>query len=196
MSRSQLLLVLSLAAASAPVSAAGPLVPRERFARAHVQLMVRAAQRRGSARVEDVDVWADGARLKAVIRASGAATVWVDGLSSEPLVLAAGKVAEPRADSLEGSLRLALRASTDLGNSKNDRVAGRPCKVVSESLPGGVQITRCLWRGLPLSVELSGPNGYSFNAAATLVEEGRVAVADLQPPPGAPAASRSLSASQ
>ncbi|MFX8410475.1 hypothetical protein ABTL60_19595, partial [Acinetobacter baumannii] len=78
-------------------------------------------------------------------------------------------------------------------NSRNERIAGRPCKVVTEELKGGVVLTRCLWRGLPLSVELSG-RGFSFHAAATLVEEGRVAVADLQPPVGAPAAAPDLSA--
>jgi len=36
--------------------------------------------------------------------------------------------------------------------------------------------------------------GFSFHAAAMLVEEGAVTLADLQPPPGAPAAPAALSA--
>ena len=32
-----------------------------------------------------------------------------------------------------------------------DRIAGHPCKIVTEDVPGGV-LTRCIWRGLPLAI--------------------------------------------
>ena len=175
-------------------AADGPILAREPFAKARVSMMVRSAGSDGSARMVDLDLFAEGTRLRAIVRGKGAHTeLWVDGLAAEPLLLKNGKVQEPRKRSLEQGLVSALRPSPDLGNSKNDRVAGKPCKVVTEELAGGVTMTRCIWRGLPLSIELSG-KGLAFNAAATLVEEGAVTVADLQPPEGAPAASRGLSA--
>ncbi len=100
---------------------------------------------------------------------------------------------EPKKRTLEHALKLSLAASPDLANANTDRIAGHPCKIVSEEIAGGIQLTRCIWRGLPLSVELHAP-GYDFNAAATMVEEGAVTVADTQPPAGAPAAPPSLSA--
>lgn len=179
---------------TAAARAEGPVVAKEPFAKAHLQMMVRAEQKDGGARMVDLEVWAQGSRLRALVRAHGAPTeVWVDGFQAEPILIKGGKVVEPRRRSLEQGLVLALRPSADLGNSKNDRVAGKPCKVVTEELKGGLSMTRCIWRGLPLSVELSGP-GLAFNAAATLVEEGAVTVADLQPPAGAPPAAPSLSA--
>ena len=66
-------------------------------------------------------------------------------------------------------------------------------QIVKEALSPSVTMIRCLWRGLPLSVELQA-KGFSFNAGAMLVEEGGVSPADLQPPTGAPAAPESLSA--
>ena len=99
----------------------------------------------------------------------------------------------PRKRTLAHGLKVALGASPSLASANTERVAGHPCKIVEEELPGGLQLTRCIWRGLPLSVELRGA-GFSFNAAATMVEEGAVTVADLQPPAGAPLAPASLSA--
>lgn len=182
--------LLAALAAAAPSWADGPLVRREPFAKAHVTMMARAEAKGASAKMADVDVWAEGGRLRALVRGEG--EFWVDGLNSSPLLIKQGKVAEPHKRTLEQGLSLALGAAPDLGNSKNDRVAGHPCKVVTQQIED-VTLTRCLWRGLPLSIELSG-KGFSFNAAATLVEEGRVTVADLQPPPGAPPAARGLSA--
>ena len=104
------------------------------------------------------------------------------------------KTREPsRRATLERALQLSLAASPSLARANTDRIAGHPCKIVSEQLRGGFTLTRCIWRGLPLSVELLG-GGFAFNAAATMVEEGAVTVADLQPPPGAPSAPPSMSA--
>jgi hypothetical protein len=179
---------------SLPVLAADPLVPREPFAKAHVSLMARAQVGAAEARLSDVDVWAEGTRLHARIRGEPAAgEFWVDGLASEALRLLDGKVQEPKRRTLEHALQLALAASPSLANANTDRIAGHPCKIVSEELPGGFSMTRCIWRGLPLSVTLAG-KGFEFNAAATMVEEGAVALSDLQPPPGAPSAPPSLSA--
>ena len=174
-----------------------PLLKRESFANAHLLYMVRA-ESQGRSKMADVELWADGARLRARIappRGVSADEVWVDGLASEALLLHAGHVAQARPGSIEEGLQRSLRPAPELGNSKNDRVAGHPCKVVSEELPEGGTLTRCLWRGIPLSVELRA-RGHSFNAAATLVEEGQVSVADLQPPAGAPDAARGLSATR
>jgi hypothetical protein len=189
------------AATVGPLAAVGesaaPLLGREPFARAHLLLMVRAEARGGEAKMGDVEVWAEGTRLRALLRGPGSAAtqIWVDGLASDPIVLGGGKVVEPKKRTLEHGLAMALRASPGASNSKNDRIAGHPCKVMTEELAGGLTMTRCIWRGLPLSVEVSG-RGFSFNAAATLVEENAVTVADLQPPPGAPAAPPSLSATR
>lgn len=167
-----------------PVFAADPLVPREPFARAHVSMMARAQAGEREPRLADVDVWADGARLRARIRGEPG-VFWIDGLSSDAVRVVDGKVAEPRRKSLEHALQLALAASPTLANRNTDRIAGHPCTIISEELPGGATMTRCIWRGLPLSVELHA-GSFSFNAAATLVEEDAVTVADLTPPPGAP----------
>lgn len=189
MRRPALILLLAL-----PALAADPVVPREPFARAHVSLMVRAQNGAGEPRLADVDVWAEGARLRARVRGEPkSGEFWIDGLSSEALRIIDGKVSPPRRRTLEHALQLALAASPSLANANTDRIAGHPCKIVSESLPGGVSMTRCIWRGLPLSVELSA-RGFTFNAGATMVEEGAVDVADLQPPPGAPSAPASMSA--
>lgn len=175
-----------------PALAADTLVPREPFAKAHVSLMARTQVGNDEARLADVDVWAEGTRLRAVVKGE-AAQFWVDGLASEVLFLVAGKKVTPKKRTLEHALQLALAASPSLANANSDRVAGHPCKIMSEALPGGMSMTRCIWRGLPLSVEVSG-RGFAFNAAATMVDEGAVSVADLQPPVGAPAAPTSLSA--
>jgi hypothetical protein len=194
MSRSLIVTALALVSGSAlPSAAEGPPVGREPFAKAHVLMMARAESRDTEARMADVEVWAEGTRLRALVHGARSGEFWLDGLASDALMVRDGKVVEPKRKSLEQGLLSSLRASPDLGNSKNDRVAGRPCKVVTEELKGGYSLTRCLWRGLPLSVELSG-HGFSFHAAATLVEEGRVTVADLQPPPGAPSAPKGMSA--
>ena len=117
----------------------------------------------------------------------------MDGLASEALRILDGKVQAPRRRSLEHALQLALAASPSLANANTDRIAGHPCKIRSERLAGGLTMARCIWRGLPLSVEVTG-GGFTFNAAATMVEEGAVTVADLQPPAGAPPAPASMSA--
>ena len=189
MRRTQLIpLILAL-----PALAATPLVPREPFAKAHVTMMARSQVGESDARMADVDVWAEGTRLRALVRGEpGAGEFWVDGLSSQALRIAGGKVVPPRKRTLEHALQLALAASPALSNANTDRIAGHPCKIVSEDVPGGI-LTRCIWHGLPLSVELK-VGTFSFNAAATMVEEGAVSVADLQPPPGAPAAPPSMSA--
>jgi hypothetical protein len=189
MRRAALILTLAL-----PALAADPLVPREPFAKAHVSLMARAQTGAEEPRLADLDVWAEGTRLRARVRGEPkAGEFWVDGLASEALRILDGKVKDPRRRTLEHALQLALAASPSLANANTDRIAGHPCKIVSEQLGAGFSMTRCIWRGLPLSVELSG-KGFSFNAAATMVEEGAVSVADLQPPPGAPPAPASMSA--
>ncbi|MBS2021007.1 MAG: hypothetical protein JST92_01245 [Deltaproteobacteria bacterium] len=174
---------------------ADPLVAREPFGKAHVQMMIRAEDKDGGSTMADLDVYAEGSRLRAQLKGKGKhqGELWIDGFAAEAVLLRGGKVFEPRKHTLEHSLTLAMSPSKDLGNSKNDRVAGKPCKVVTEELKGGLTMTRCIWKGLPLSVELTG-KGVSFNAAAMLVEEGQVTVADLQPPPGAPAAAAGLTA--
>jgi hypothetical protein len=177
-----------------PAMAADPLVPREPFANAHVSLMARAQSGAQEPRMADIDLWAEGTRLLARVRGEPrAGELWIDGLASEALRIVDGKVVKPKLRTLEGGLRLALAASPSLANANTDRIAGHPCKIVTEELPGSVRLTRCLWRGLPLSVELRS-GSFSFNAAATLVEEGAVTAADLQPPAGAPLAPASMSA--
>ncbi len=167
-----------------PALAADPLVPREPFARAHVSMMARAQVGEREPRLADVDVWADGTRLRARIRGEQG-VFWIDGLSSDAVRVVDGKVAEPRRKTLEHALQLSLAASPSLANAVGDRIAGHPCSIIAETLPGGVTLTRCIWRGLPLSVELHA-GAFSFNAAATLVEEGAVTTADVTAPPGAP----------
>ena len=188
MRRTALLLMLALPAA------ADPLVQREAFAKAHVSLMARSQSGSAEARLAEIDVWAEGTRLHAKVRDDPkAGEFWVDGLASEALRILDGKVQAPRRRSLEHALQLALAASPSLANANTDRIAGHPCKIRSERLAGGLTMTRCIWRGLPLSVEVTG-GGFTFNAAATIVEEGAVTVADLQPPAGAPPAPASMSA--
>jgi len=171
------------------------LVPREPFARAHVQMMARVQRGAGPGIMADIDVWAEGTRLRAVIAGDvEQAEYWIDGLAALPLRIVKGRIAPAKPKTLAAGLELALRATPDSGNRQNDRVAGKPCKIVEEKLNGGYTLRRCLWRGLPLAVELSG-QGFEFNAAATLIEE-RVTVADLQPPPGAPAAPTTLNAAR
>jgi hypothetical protein len=183
------LLLLSIAV---PALAADPPVPREPFAKAHVSMMVRSQLGEREPRLADVDIWADGTRLRARIR--GRPDVfWVDGLAADAVRIVDGKVAEPRHRTLEHALQLALAASPSLADAPSDRIAGHPCQIISEQLPGGATLTRCIWRGLPLSVELHA-GSFSFNAAATMVDEGGVTVADLTPPPGAPAAAAVASA--
>ena len=194
--RSAALVSIGLASLGARADEA-PLVKREVFANAHVLLMARA-ESNGQSRMADVEVWASGDKLRArVLSASGAPSdeFWLDGLTSDALLLRDGKPVDAHRRSIEQGLQISLRGVPDLGNSKNDRIAGHPCKVLTEDLPNGITMTRCIWRGLPLSVELSGKN-FSFNAAATLVEENRVEVADLQPPAGAPPAAKGLSATR
>jgi len=188
-------LLVFAVSASALAETETRLIPREPFAKAHVQLMARVQRGTAPAVMADVDIWAEGSRLRAAIAGdSEQAQYWIEGLASEPLRMVKGQVAPGKARTLAQGLELSLRAAPDRGNHQNDRVAGKPCKIVSEKLKGGLTLTRCFWRGLPLSIELSGRN-FEFNAAATLVEE-RVSVADLQPPLGAPAAPTSLNAAR
>jgi hypothetical protein len=168
---------------------------REPFGRAHVQMMARVQRGAAPGIMADVDLWAEGTRLRATIAGDGEhAQYWIDGLASEPLRIVKGQVAPAKAKTLAQGVEFSLRAPSDAGNRQNDRVAGKPCKIVSERLKGGLSLRRCFWRGLPLSIELKG-RGFEFNAAATLVEE-KVALADLQPPVGAPAAPRSMNAAR
>jgi hypothetical protein len=158
--------------------------------------MARVQAGRAEARLAEIDVWAEGTRLRARVRGEPqAGEFWVDGLSSEALHLRDGKVDEPGRKTLEHALKVSLGASPSLANANSDRIAGHPCKIVTQSLGRGASLTRCMWRGLPLSVELEA-KGFVFNAAATLVEEGAVTLADLQPPAGAPAAPVSMSATR
>lgn len=176
-----------------PALSAGTQVPREPFANAHVTLMARSQVGDSDARLADMDVWAEGTRLRARLRGEPAAgEFWVDGLSSQALRIVDSKVVQSRKRTMEYALELSLSASPTLANANTDRIAGHPCKIVTEDVPGGV-LTRCIWRGLPLSVELK-TGTFTFNAAATMVEENVVRVADIQPPPGAPAAPPSMSA--
>ena len=180
MRRTVLFFVFALPALAAP----DLLVPREPFAKAHVSMMARAQAGEREARLADVDVWAEGTRLRARIRGEPG-VFWIDGLSSEAVRVVDGKVAEPRRRTLEHGLQLSLAASPSLANRNTDRIAGHPCTIISEELPAGATMTRCIWKGLPLSVELHA-GSFSFNAAATMVEEGAVTTADISPPPGAP----------
>ena len=189
-------LVIAGLAGPAFAEAEARLVPRQPFAKAHVQFMVRAQKGNQPATMADVDLWAEGTRLRAVVAGDAErAQYWVHGLAAEPLRLVKGAVAAAKAKTLARGIELALRAAPDLGNRQNDRVAGRPCKIVVEKVKGGYTLRRCFWRGLPLSVELKG-NNFEFNAAATIVEEGRVTIADLQPPLGAPAVPASMNAAR
>jgi hypothetical protein len=177
-----------------PALAAGPGVPREPFANARISLVTRTKTGPAEARLSEVDVWAEGSRLRAVVRGDAqAGEFWVDGLASQALRIANGKVEPPRRKTMEHALQIALAASPPISHANTDRIAGHPCKIVTEALPQGLTLTRCIWRGLPLSAALQA-KGFSFHAAATLVEEGVVALGDLQPPQGAPAAPTSMSA--
>lgn len=178
--RSTLLLLIAL-----PALAADPLVPREPFAKAHLSMMVRSQVGEREPRLADVDVWADGTRLRARIRGQPD-VFWIDGLAAEAVRIVDGKIAGPRRRTLEHALQLALAASPSLAEAPSDRIAGHPCQIISEQLAVGTTMTRCIWRGLPLSVELHA-GSFSFNAAATMVDEGAATTADLTPPPGAPA---------
>jgi hypothetical protein len=181
-------------AAALPALAAPPAGPREAFGNAHILLVVRSQLKGHEARLADLEVWAEGTRLRALVRGEPkSGEFWVDGPGAKPLHLLDGKVDEPRRRTLEGALMVALAASTSLSNANSDRIAGHPCKIIADEPAHGETLTRCMWRGLPLSVEFASRD-FSFNAAATLVEEGAVTVADLQPPPGAPSAPASLSA--
>lgn len=184
-----------LAAGAAAAAGADVQVPREPFANARVSMVARSeAATDAEARLAEVDVWAEGTRLRARLRNEPrAGELWIDGLGAQPLRIVDGKVSEPKRRTLEAALKLAFSTSPSLVSANTDRVAGHPCKVAHETLPGGWSLSRCIWRGVPLSVELK-TRGFTFNAAATLVEEGAVTVADLQPPAGAPAAPASLSA--
>ena len=186
--------LLPLLLIAVPALAADPVVPREPFAKAHVSLMARAKIGGSEAQLAEVDVWAEGSRLRARVRGDPrAGEFWVDGLAPQALRIVNGKVDTPRRKTLEHALQISLGASPALSHTNTDRIAGHPCKIMTEALPGGARLTRCVWRGLPLSVELQ-EKGFSFHAAATLVEDGAVTLADLQPPPGAPAAPASLTA--
>ncbi len=186
--------LISIAAALSALASTPALVAREPFAKAHVSMMARAQLGGREARLSEIDVFAEGTRLRARLRGEDrAGEFWVDGLASPVLRLVDGQLSPPRRQTLEQGVLLAFAASPSLASANTDRIAGHPCKIVSEELAGGATLTRCLWRGLPLSVELHAGN-FTFNAAATMVDEGAVTVADLQPPPGAPAAPASLSA--
>jgi hypothetical protein len=169
------------------VFAAPPSGPREPFANAHVLFMARSQLRGQEPQISELEVWAEGTRLRARVR-GGNGELWVDGLGSRPIYLVGGKPAEPKRQSIEGALVAALVPSGSPANANTDRIAGHPCKIVSEP-----SLSRCLWHGLPLSIEYAR-RGFSFNAAATLVEEHAVTVADLQPPAGASKAPSSMSA--
>jgi hypothetical protein len=176
-----------------PALAAPPAGPREAFGNAHVLMMVRWQAKGQEARIADLDVWAEGTRLRA--RVNGEPKLgefWVDGLA-KPVHIVDGKPDDPKRRTMEGALLFALGASSQLGNANSDRIAGHPCKIVAQEPGKNEALTRCMWRGLPLSVEYLNRD-FTFNAAATLVEEGAVTVADVQPPPGAPSAPASLSA--
>ncbi|OLE63457.1 MAG: hypothetical protein AUG04_05225 [Deltaproteobacteria bacterium 13_1_20CM_2_69_21] len=172
--------------AAIPAISAGAAVPREPFAKAHVFWMARAQSGAGEARLAEIDVWAEGTRLRAQVRGEPQVGEF-SGLASQALHVAGGKVDPPRRKTLEHALQLALAAAPVLPHTNSDRIAGRPCRIVVEPLQAGITMTRCIWRGLPLSVELHDKD-FSFHAAAMLVEEGAVALADRQPPAGAPAA--------
>jgi hypothetical protein len=175
-----------------PAVAAAP--PREPFGNAHVSLMVRVQAGAADPRLAEVDVWAEGTRLRARVRGEPeSGEFWIDGLGSPALWIVSGKVEPARRRTLEHALQLSLAPAPSPAHANTDRIAGRPCKVVTETLSPTVTLTRCIWRGLALSVELRA-KGFSFNAGAMLVEEGAVTPADLQPPPGAPAAPESMSA--
>jgi hypothetical protein len=177
-----------------PVLAA-PVVSREPFAKAHVSMMARAQAGSGEPRLAEIDVWAEGTRLRAKVRGEPeVGEFWVDGLASAALHLRDGKVETPKTKTLEHALQLALAASPSLQNANPDRVAGHPCKIVTET-QAGATVTRCIWRGLPLAVAVQF-KGFAFNAAATMVEEGAVTLSDLQPPAGAPPAPATLSATR
>jgi hypothetical protein len=184
-------IVLTSLLLAMPALAADP--PREAFANARVSLMVRVQAGAAEARVAEVDVWAEGARLRARIRGEPASgDFWVDG-SGSPLWIVEGKIEAPKRRTLAHALQLAFAVAPTPAHANTDRIAGHPCKIVTETLSTSVSLTRCIWRGLPLSVELQA-KGFSFNAGATLVEEGVATPVDLQPPAGAPAASESMSA--
>jgi len=175
-----------------PALAAAPA--REAFGNAHVTLMVRMQAGAGEPRLAELDVWADGTRLRARVRGEPeSGEFWIDGLDSVALWIVAGKSETPKRRTFAHALQLSLASAALPAHGNTDRIAGRPCRIVTERLSTSVTMTRCLWRGLPLSVELQA-KGFSFNAGAMLVEEGTVTPADLQPPAGAPAAPASMSA--
>lgn len=167
---------------------------REPFGNAHLTLMVRVQAGAAEPRLAELEVWADGTRLRARVRGEPeSGDFWIDGLDSAALWIVGGKVETPKRRTLAHALQLSLGAALPPAHGNTDRIAGRPCQIVTEPLSPSVKMTRCIWRGLPLSVELQ-TKGFSFNAGAMLVEEGVVSPADLRPPHGAPAAPESMSA--
>ena len=62
-----------------PAVAAGLVVPREPFANAHLSLMARAKSSGAEARLAEVEVWAEGNRLRARVRGDAqAGEFWVE----------------------------------------------------------------------------------------------------------------------
>ena len=110
-----------------PAVAAAP--SREPFGNAHIALMVRVQAGGAEPRLSELDVWADGSRLRARVRdepASG--EFWIDGLDSAALWIVGGKVEAPKRRTLAHALQLSLGSALLPAHGNTDRIAGRPCR--------------------------------------------------------------------
>src|SRR6202048_1653905 len=95
-----------------PAVAAGLLVPREPFANAHLSLMARSKSGGAEARLAEVDVWAEGNRLRARVRGGAqAGEYWVDGLASQALRIVNGKVEAAARQTVEHGLHVSPAAT-------------------------------------------------------------------------------------
>src|SRR5207302_4662802 len=87
--------LLALGVAGPALSEAETRVfPREPFARAHVQMMARAQRGIAPAVMADLDIWAEGTRLRATVTGDEEkAQYWIDGLAAEPLRIVKEQIA-------------------------------------------------------------------------------------------------------
>ena len=100
----------AMAALAFAAAGEGLPTPREPFAKAHIRIMARAeAASQHQARLAEIDVWAEGSRLRARVRNEPqSGELWIDGLAAEPLRMLDGKVAEPQRRTLEAGLKTAF----------------------------------------------------------------------------------------
>ena len=115
-----------------PALAAAP--SREPFGNARVTLMVRVQAGGAEPRLAELDVWAEGTRLRARVRGEPASgDLWVDG-SGSPLWIVDGKVEAPSAGRWRRRCNSPSVSRRAPAHANTDRIAGHPCKIVTETL--------------------------------------------------------------